>query len=161
MEETWTFLSGLVSHLGAEESDEEDGGYKTKAKSAFASPSSLAGRLGKRGGASRTSDPSVGSCSRRCKNLYKGDDAADILKQISGSTGIGKTSATTKEAGLAELACAKGIVIPLLVSESAGTSIVEKYFEQHKDPIGMVITKDNGNPVGVDDDMTFMTEAVQ
>lgn len=165
MEEPWQTLSGLLPHFGADDSDEEGGGeysrYKTTARRAFASPSSLADRLGKRVDANRTSSQSVGASSRRCKNLYRDHDAADILKQITGSTGIGKTSATTKDAGLAEFASAKGIVLPHLVSESACTSIVEKSFEQHRDPIGMVITGNSGDDVAVDDDMTLITEAVQ
>jgi hypothetical protein len=165
MEEPWKFLSGLVPHLGDDDSDEEGGGeysrYKTKARSAFASPSSLADRLGKRGGASQTSAKSVGAYSRRCKNRFKDNDAADILEQIAGSTGVGKTSATAKDFGLAAAASAKGIVIPHFVSELADTSTVEKHFEQHRDPIGMLITNDSDNAVPVDDDMTHISDAMQ
>jgi hypothetical protein len=165
MEKPWQSLSELMPNFGADDSDEEGGGeysrYKTTARRAFASPSSLAGRLGKRVGANRTSSQSVGASSRRCKNLYRDHDAADILKQINGSTGIGKTSATTEDAGLAEFASAKGIVLPNLALESTSNSIVEKSFEQHRDPIGMVITGNSVDDVAVDDKMTLISEDVQ
>lgn len=162
MEEPWKMLSDLASYLEADnDSDEEEGGeysaYKTKARGAFASPSALASRLGKRVGVSRASGHSKAASGRRCKNRYKDDDAADILKQISGTTGIGKTNVTTKSAGLAE--SAKGIVIPVLVADSSRPSIVEEDFEQHRSPIGMVISP---NVDCVDaDDATVMTETAQ
>jgi hypothetical protein len=162
MEEPWKMLSGLVPYLEADDSDEEEGGeysaYKTKARGAFASPSALAGRFGKRGGVSRASGQSKAASSRRCKNLYKDDDAADILQQISGSTGIGKTNVTTKSTGLAE--SAKGIVIPVLVADSPRPSIVEEDFEHHRNPIGMVIVSPNDDCVAADD-VTVLTEAAQ
>ena len=155
-------LSSFVSYLETDaDSDEERGGeysaYKTKARSAFASPSALASRLGKRGGVSRSSGQSKAASSRRCKNCYKDANAADILKQISSTTGTGKANVTSKSAGLAE--SAKGIALPALMAESSCRAIVEKDFAEHGNPIGMVI-----NPYAnglADDDETVMTEAVQ
>jgi hypothetical protein len=161
-QERWKMLSGLVSYLETDaDSDEEGGGeysaYKIKARSAFASPSALASRLGKRGGVSLASGQSKAAASRRCKNRYRDDDAADVLKQISGSTGIGKPNVTSKSASLAE--SAKGIVLPVLMAESSHPSIVEKDFQEHGNPIGMVISP--RVDCVADDDVTVMTEAAQ
>lgn len=136
MEETWKVLSGLLlSYL----EDEEE----IKARNAFASPSALAGRLGKRGGVSRASGQSKVASSRRCKSPNSDDNASDIFKLISGSTRIGKTNLATKEAGLAELASEKGIV-------TSGTEIVETDF-------GIVIFANDDCAAA--DDVTFITEA--
>lgn len=79
-----------------EDSDEELDGeyskYKTVARSAFASPSALASRLGKRGGApSASCDRSATSraTSRRCPGQYQADPNANkILKEILSATTI-------------------------------------------------------------------------
>lgn len=79
-----------------EDSDEELGGefskYKTVARSAFASPSALASRLGKRGGAPSASCDRSGvsrATSRRSKGQFQSDpNSSKILKEILRATTI-------------------------------------------------------------------------
>ena len=96
--------SFILSIAKDEDSDEEkDGeysGYKKVARSAFASPSALAKRLRKRGGAISDSCSRSGSTSRRIKDQYRSDpNAAKILQEISTMTAVrpGKQSLSLQE----------------------------------------------------------------
>ena len=87
-------LRDIILSRHDEDSDEELDGeyskYKTVARGAFASPSALASKLGKRGGTSSASCSRSGaSSSRRMKGQYRNDpNAAKILKEISGATSV-------------------------------------------------------------------------
>lgn len=86
-------LRNLILSQHDADSDEECDGefsrYKIVARSAFASPSALANRLGKRGGADSASCSRSGATSRRCKDQYREDpNAPKVLKEISIATAI-------------------------------------------------------------------------
>lgn len=87
-------LRDMILSQHDEDSDEELDGeyskYKTVARSAFASPSALASKLGKRGGtASASCSRSGASSSRRIKGQYRNDpNATKILKEISSATSV-------------------------------------------------------------------------
>jgi hypothetical protein len=89
-------MRDLILNNHDEDSDEELDGefskYKTVARSAFASPSALASRLGKRGGVPSGSCDGSGvsrATSRRCKGQFQSDpNSNQILKEILSATTI-------------------------------------------------------------------------
>jgi len=132
-----------------EDSDEEKNGeyskYKTVARSAFASPSALANRLGKRGGtASASCSRSGASSSRRFKDQFRSDpNAAQILKEISSATAIqqGQEIASLHDIEPPELAVDVG-VSPTFFDDDGCTVLSSTPMEDQETVVYSNTTKD-------------------